>query len=204
MPHLLCTVDMEGTLTPEVWPYVAQRTGIEELKLTTREFPSFEALMERRIAILKQHNIKLPQLLEIIEEIQPNKGAKEFLDNLRSKYELIIFTDTVDQIARVFMNKLGNPTCFANTLLVDPDGTITKCEMRLNDGKQKGVVALRSLNFTIISVGDSYNDSTMLQAANLGFWIHCPEKIAQEFPQFPAAESYDQLIQMIDEAVSKL
>eukprot|EP00906_Rhabdomonas_costata_P031116 RCo043973 len=204
MAHVVCTIDMEGTLTPEVWPYVAQRTGIEELKLTTREVPGFEKLMAHRIALMAKHNIKLADLLKIVDEIDPNPGAKDFLDTLREKYEVIIFSDTVVEIAKVFMRKLGNPTLFCNALEVAPDGTVLSCHMRITDGKRHGVEALRGLNFTVVAVGDAYNDSAMLGAANLGFWVHAPPNVIADFPGFQSAKGYSELVQLIDTGVAAL
>jgi phosphoserine/homoserine phosphotransferase len=197
-------VDMEGTLTPEVWPYIADRLGISDLRLTTREVPGFEQLMSHRISILQEHDIKLPKLLEIVDEIQPLPGAKAFLDSLREKHQLIVFSDTVDQIARIFMKKLGNPTLFCNTLDVAEDGTLLSCNMRLVDGKRHGVEALRKLNFTVVAIGDAYNDAGMLAAAQLGFWVHAPGNVINDFPQFPCARGYLDLLPMIEKALTSL
>jgi phosphoserine/homoserine phosphotransferase len=202
--HVVCVIDLEGTLTPEVWPFVAEQTGIQELRATTREIPSFEQLMSHRIRILAEHKIKLPQLLEIIDRLQPRPLAKEFLDTLRSKYEVILFSDTVDQIANILKRKLGNPTLFCNTLDVSEDGTIKECVMRLTDGKRLGVEALRKLNFTVLAIGDSYNDSTMLKTAHAGFWIHAPSNILKEFPEFPLCKDYDEVVKRVDETVDAL
>eukprot|EP00995_Heteronema_vittatum_P011126 NODE_670_length_1234_cov_185.881857_g482_i0.p1 GENE.NODE_670_length_1234_cov_185.881857_g482_i0~~NODE_670_length_1234_cov_185.881857_g482_i0.p1 ORF type:complete len:206 (-),score=82.73 NODE_670_length_1234_cov_185.881857_g482_i0:519-1136(-) len=202
-PHILVCIDLEGTLTPEVWAFVAAKTGIDELKVTTREVPGFEALMAKRIEICNKNEISMSKLCSIVNEMEPLHGAKEMIDSLRSKYQVIILSDIVDQLGLLFMEKLGRPTFFANTLEVTDDKMVNTL-MRLTDGKRKAIEAFRSLNFKTIAMGDAYNDSTMLQSADAGIWIHAPDNVLAEFPQFPSAKNYEDLLQKVDEAAAKL
>jgi phosphoserine / homoserine phosphotransferase len=191
---------MEGVLTPEIWIAVAEKTKIPELRRTTRDEPDYGKLMRYRIEILDRHGIKLSQIQEVIETLKPLPGAREFLDDLRSFVQVIILSDTFEQFAQPLLKKLNWPTLFCHRLLVTDD-RITGYELRQSNQKQKSVVALKSLNYHVISAGDSYNDTAMLAEANVGFLIHAPEKVKQEFPQFPAVDSHAELLKLIKGAL---
>jgi phosphoserine/homoserine phosphotransferase len=191
---------MEGVLTPEIWIAAAEKTKIPELRRTTRDEPDYDKLMRYRIEILDRHGIKLSQIQEVIETLKPLPGAREFLDDLRSFVQVIILSDTFEQFAQPLLKKLNWPTLFCHRLLVTDD-RITGYELRQSNQKQKSVVALKSLNYHVISAGDSYNDTAMLAEANVGFLIHAPEKVKQEFPQFPAVDSHAELLKLIKGAL---
>ena len=192
----IVTLDMEGVLTPEIWIAVAEKTKIPELRRTTRDEPDYDKLMHFRIGILDQHGIKLSQIQEVIGTLKPLPGGKEFLDALRSLVQVIILSDTFEQFAQPLMKQLNWPTLFCHRLLVTND-RITGYELRQPNQKQKSVAALKSLNYRVIAAGDSYNDTAMLGAANVGFLIHAPEKVKSEFPQFKAVESHADLLKLI-------
>jgi len=187
---------MEGVLTPEIWIAVAEKTGIPELRRTTRDEPDYDQLMRYRIAILDQHGIKLSDIQNVIGTLQPLPGGREFLDELRSLVQVIILSDTFEQFASPLLRQLNFPTLLCHRLIVAND-RITGYQLRISDQKRKAVAALKSLNYHVISAGDSYNDTAMLTEANVGFLIHAPEKVKQEFPQFPAVESHADLLKLI-------
>ena len=192
----IVTLDMEGVLTPEIWIAVAEKTGIPELRRTTRDEPDYDKLMNYRIGILDQHGITLSQIQEVIGTLKPLPGGKEFLDELRSLVQVIILSDTFEQFAQPLMKKLNWPTLFCHRLLVTND-RITGYELRQSNQKLKSVAALKSLNYQVIAAGDSYNDTAMLGEANAGFLIHAPEKVKAEFPQFKSVESHAELLKLI-------
>ncbi len=196
MKQSIVTLDMEGVLTPEIWIAVAEKTGIPELRRTTRDEPDYDKLMLYRIAILNQHGIKLSDIQNVIGTLQPLPGGKEFLDELRALLPVIILSDTFEQFAAPLLRQLNFPTLLCHRLLVVND-YITGYQLRISDQKRKAVAALKSLNYHVISAGDSYNDTAMLTEANVGFLIHAPEKVKQEFPQFPAVESHADLLKLI-------
>lgn len=196
MKQTLVTLDMEGVLTPEIWIAVAEKTRIPELRRTTRDEPDYDKLMHYRIDILDRHGIKLSQIQDVISTLRPLPGGKEFLDELRSLVQVIILSDTFEQFAAPLMQQLNWPTLFCHRLVVDND-RITGYQLRQPNQKQKSVAALKSLNYRVISAGDSYNDTAMLIEADTGFLIHAPEKVRQEFPQFKAVESHAELLKLI-------
>jgi phosphoserine/homoserine phosphotransferase len=197
----IVTLDMEGVLTPEIWIAVAGKTKIQELSRTTRDEPDYGKLMRYRIEILNRHDIKLSHIHEVIGTLKPLPGAREFLDELRSFAQVIILSDTFEQFAQPLMKQLNWPTLFCHRLIVEND-RITGYELRQSNQKQKSVAALKSLNYHVISAGDSYNDTAMLGEANVGFLIHAPEKVKQEFPQFKAVESHAELLKLIKAALN--
>ena len=192
---------MEGVLTPEIWIAVAEKTKISELRRTTRDEPDYDRLMRQRIEILDTHNIKLSQIQNVIGTLKPLPGGKEFLDELRSLVQVIILSDTFEQFAQPLMKQLNWPTLLCHRLVVEND-RIVDYKLRVPDQKKKAVAAFKSLNYHVISAGDSYNDTAMLSEANVGFLIHAPEKVKQEFPQFKAVENHADLLKLIKEALN--
>ena len=197
-------LDLEGVLIPEVWINFAERTGIDELRLTTRDIPDYDELMTRRLGILREHQLGLPQIQEVIGGMEPLPGAQDFVSSLRERYQLIILSDTFYEFGMPFMAKLGWPTLFCHKLEVGSDGSITNYVLRQADPKRKAVEALRSLQMRVIAAGDSYNDTTMLGAAHAGILFRPPENVVAEFPQFPKTETYDELRSEIDRASSSV
>jgi phosphoserine/homoserine phosphotransferase len=187
---------MEGVLTPEIWIAVAEKTKIPELRRTTRDEPDYDKLMRGRLAILDQHGIKLSDIQNVIGSLKPLPGAKEFLDELRSVVQTIILSDTFEQFAQPLMRQLNWPTLFCHQLVVEND-RVVNYQLRQPDQKRKSVAALKSLNYFVVSAGDSYNDTGMLLEANKGFLIHAPENVKKEFPQFKAVESLADLLKLI-------
>jgi len=192
----IVTLDMEGVLTPEIWIAVAEKTGIPELRRTTRDEPDYDKLMRYRIEILDRHDVKLCDIQNVIGTLHPLPGGKEFLDELRSFVQVIILSDTFEQFAQPLMRQLNWPTLFCHRLIVQND-RITGYQLRQPGQKQKSVAALKSLNYRVISAGDSYNDTAMLAEANTGFLIFAPEKVKAEFPQFKPVESHAELLGLI-------
>jgi phosphoserine/homoserine phosphotransferase len=196
MKQAIVTLDMEGVLTPEIWIAVAEKTGIPELRRTTRDEPDYDRLMHYRLEILDRHGIRLSQIQEVIGTLQPLPGAREFLDELRALVQVVILSDTFEQFAQPLMRQLGWPTLFCHRLIVEND-RVTGYQLRQPNQKQKSVAALKSLNYRVIAAGDSYNDTAMLCEANVGFLIHAPENVKREFPQFKTAESHAELMQLV-------
>jgi phosphoserine/homoserine phosphotransferase len=190
---MIACLDMEGVLTPEIWINVAERTGIPELRRTTRDEPDYDKLMRGRLAILDQHGLGLRDIQAVIGEMSPLDGATEFLDWLRPRTAFVILSDTFTQFAAPLIAKLGWPTLFCNSLEVDPKGHITGYRLRIEDGKRRAVVALRSLNFRVVAAGDSYNDTTMLAAADAGILFRPPANVVADFPQFPVTTTFAEL-----------
>ncbi len=189
---IVCS-DLEGIFTPEIWINFAEITGIEELRLTTRDISDYDVLMKRRLAILEKNNLRLDDIQAVIRKMQPIEGALDFLSWLRSRVEVIIVSDTYVEFAGPLMEKLERPTLFCNTLSVNGEGAITGYNLRQQDGKQKVVLALKSLNYQVIAIGDSYNDITMLQAADHAILYRPPDNVMQEYNDFPIAFDYDEL-----------
>lgn len=187
---------MEGVLTPEIWIAVAERTRIPELRRTTRDEPDYDQLMRYRLELLDRHGIRLTDIQRVIGALQPLPGAKEFLDELRSLVQVIILSDTFEQFAQPLLRQLGWPTLFCHRLVVEQD-RIVNYQLRQPDQKKRSVAALKSLNYHVISAGDSYNDTAMLLEANVGFLIHAPENVKREFPQLRAVESHAELMRLI-------
>jgi len=201
--QVIC-LDLEGVLVPEIWIAFSQRTGIPELSRTTRDEPDYDKLMRFRIGLLKQHGLKLADIQEVIAGMGPMEGAREFLDDLRSRYQVMILSDTFYEFAQPLMRQLGWPTLMCHRLEVDADGFVTRHVLRMADQKRHAVNALRLLNFQVIAAGDSYNDTGMLMSAHAGFFIHPPESIVAQFPQFPVTRSYAELKTRIDAAAQAL
>ena len=187
---------MEGVLTPEIWIAVAEKTKIPELRRTTRDEPDYDKLMRGRLEILDKHGIKLSDIQNVIGSLKPLDGAKEFLDELRSLVQVVILSDTFEQFATPLLRQLNWPTLLCHKLVVEND-RIVDYKLRVPDQKKKAVAAFKSLNYHVISAGDSYNDTAMLLEADTGFLIHAPENVKKEFPQFKAVESHAELLKLI-------
>lgn len=192
---------MEGVLIPEIWIAFAEATGIEELKRTTRDEPDYDKLMEYRLDILRKHNLGIKEIQETIGKMDPIPGAKEFLDELRSITQVIIISDTFEQFAQPMMEKLGWPTLFCNSLEIAEDGTILKHKMRCEKSKYTTVKALQSIGFETIASGDSHNDIGMIQASKAGFLFKSTDAIKAEYPELPAYDEYDDLLEAIKAAL---
>ncbi|MES2597494.1 MAG: bifunctional phosphoserine phosphatase/homoserine phosphotransferase ThrH [Verrucomicrobiota bacterium] len=190
----IVTLDLEGVLVPEIWIAFAEKTGIPELRRTTRDEPDYDLLMRGRLAILDQHGLKLPDIQDVIATLSPMEGAEAFLDELRSLTQVIILSDTFEEFAQPLMRQLGWPTILCHKLDVDTTGRIVNYTLRQPNQKQHAVNALRGLNFKVIAAGDSYNDTHMLIAADKGFFFHAPESIKKEFPQFTGFDRYADLL----------
>ena len=201
MSMYITCLDLEGVLVPEIWIAFAEATGIPELKKTTRDEPDYDKLMNYRIGILKEHGLGLKEIQETIAKIDPMPGAKEFLDELRSICQTIIISDTFTQFAAPLMAKLGQPTIFCNTLEVAENGEITGFKMRCEKSKLTTVKALQSIGYETIASGDSFNDLGMIQASKAGFLFRSTESIKADYPQFPAFETYDELLDAIKKAM---
>ncbi len=191
---------MEGVLTPEIWIAVAEKTGIKELRRTTRDEPNYDILMRGRLKILDQHGLKLSDIQEVIGSLGPLEGAREFLDKLRSRVQVIILSDTFEQFASPLLRQLGWPTLLCHRLVVEND-RITDYKLRVPEQKQRAVAAFKLLNYHVIAAGDSFNDTAMLTEAHLGFLFRAPDNVKRQFPQFKAVESYADLSELINEAM---
>lgn len=189
---MLACIDLEGVLLPEIWIAFAEKTGIEQLKLTTREIPDYDELMQGRLKILKDNNLKLMDIQNVIKTLSPLAGAIDFLAWLKSEFQVIILSDTFYQFVEPLMKSLDYPTLFCNDLTVDSKGDITGYRLRQKDGKTKAVSALKKLNFKVIAAGDSYNDTGMLQEADAGILFCPPDNVIKEFPQFPVSRNYEE------------
>ena len=192
----IVTLDLEGVLIPEVWIAVAERTGIDGLTRTTRDKPDYDVLMRYRLDLLAEHGLTMSLIEDVISGLQPLDGAKDFLDSLRAQTQVIILSDTFEQFARPFMRQLAWPTVFCHRLLV-ADDRIVDYRLRQPDQKRKSVQAFHGLNYKVIAAGDSYNDTTMLGEADAGFLFHAPDNVIAEFPQFPALDTFDDLLAAI-------
>jgi phosphoserine/homoserine phosphotransferase len=192
---------MEGVLTPEIWIAVAEKTKIPELRRTTRDEPDYDKLMRGRLAILERHDLKLSDIQKTIGSLKPLKGAKEFLDELRTLTQVVILSDTFEQFATPLLRHLNWPTLLCHKLVVEKD-RVVDYKLRVPDQKKKAVAAFKSLNYFVISAGDSYNDTAMLKEANVGFLIHAPENVKKEFPQFKAVESHKELLKLIKDVLN--
>ena len=198
--YITC-LDLEGVLVPEIWIAFAEETGIPELKRTTRDEPDYDKLMKYRINILKEHGLGLKEIQDTIAKIDPMPGAKEFLDELRAMTQVIIISDTFTQFAGPLMKKLGYPTIFCNSLEVAEDGEITGFKMRIENSKLTTVKALQSIGYQTIASGDSHNDLGMIKASKAGFLFRSTEEIKKEYPELPAFETYDELMDAIKKAL---
>ena len=196
----IACLDLEGVLIPEVWIEFSKRTSIPELARTTRDEPDYDKLMRGRLAILERHKLGLADIQEVISGMRPLEGAKEFLDALRARMQVVILSDTFYQFAAPLMRQLGHPTLFCHELVVDGAGRVTDYRLRMRDQKTQAVAAFRSLNFHTIAAGDSYNDVAMLGAAHAGILFCPPAKVAAEFPQYPVTKNYQELAREIARA----
>ena len=197
-------LDLEGVLIPEIWIAFAERTGIADFRRTTREEPDYDRLMRYRLDLLKENGLKLADIQAVIAGMAPMDGAKDFLDDLRSRFQVIILSDTFYEFADPLIRQLGRPTLFCHQLVIDADGFVADYTLRQPNQKAHAVNALKSLNFQVIAAGDSYNDTGMLGAADAGFFIHPPEAIVAQFPQVPVNHSYAELMASIDGAAERL
>jgi phosphoserine / homoserine phosphotransferase len=197
-------LDLEGVLIPEIWIAFAERTAIADFRRTTREEPDYDKLMRYRLDLLKTHGLKLADIQAVIGGMAPMAGAKDFLDELRSRFQVIILSDTFYEFADPMMRQLGRPTLFCHKLVIDEQGFVADYQLRQPNQKAHAVNALKGLNFQVIAAGDSYNDTGMLGAADAGFFIHPPEAIIAQFPQFPVNRSYAELKASIDGAAERL
>jgi phosphoserine/homoserine phosphotransferase len=196
----IVTLDMEGVLTPEIWIAVAESTKIPELRRTTRDEPDYDKLMHYRIALMDRHGITLSKIQEVISGLPLLPGALDFMAELRRRTQVIILSDTFEQFAQPLMRQMGWPTLFCHRLVVAND-RITGYQLRMADQKRHAVAALQSLNYNVVAAGDSFNDTSMLAQANHGFLFHAPANIVQQFPQFPALSTYDELLARITAAL---
>lgn len=201
MQQTIVTLDLEGVLVPEIWIAFSEKTGIKELRLTTRDIPDYDVLMKGRLKILDQHGLKLKDIQEVISTLRPMDGAGKFLDELRSMTQVIILSDTFEEFAKPLMKQLNWPALFCHKLDVDGSGRIVNYTLRQPNQKQKSVVALKSLNYRVIAAGDSFNDTTMLMEAHAGIFFHAPAAIQKQFPQFKAVETYPDLMELIKQAM---
>ncbi len=200
--YITC-LDLEGVLVPEIWIAFSEETGIEELRLTTRDIPDYDVLMKKRIAILEEHGLGLKEIQNTISKIDPLPGAKEFLDELRSFSQVIILSDTFKEFAAPLMKKLGYPTIFCNDLTVDANNRIIGYNLRQQNGKYHAVKALQSIGFKTIAAGDSFNDLEMIKNSQAGFLFRPPEHIAKEYSQFKAFTEYSDFLAAIKNVIEK-
>ncbi len=189
----IACLDLEGVLVPEIWIEFAKVTGIEELKATTRDIPDYDVLMTQRLRILEQHKLGLKEIQDVIATLKPLDGAVEFVDWLRERFQVIILSDTFYEFSQPLMRQLGFPTLFCHRLNVDERGMVVGYTLRQKDPKRQSVLALKTLYYRIIAAGDSYNDTTMLGEADQGILFHAPQNVIDQFPQFPAVHTYEDL-----------
>lgn len=194
--NIVC-LDLEGVLVPEIWIAFAEASGIPELKRTTRDEPDFDKLMKWRLGVLEEHGLGMKEIEAVIEKIEPMEGAKEFLDELRSKTQVLILSDTFTQFAAPLMKKLGMPTIFCNYLVIDESGKIVDYKMRIEKSKFTTVRALQSIGYDTIAAGDSYNDLGMIRASKAGFLFKSTGKIKEDNPDLPAYDTYEELMNAI-------
>jgi phosphoserine/homoserine phosphotransferase len=201
--NIIC-LDLEGVLIPEIWINFAEKVGVEELKATTRDIPDYDELMRFRLDLCNKHDFRIGDIQTVIDTLSPLDGAKEFSDQLRADYQLIILSDTFQEFAEPMMRQLDWPTIFCHQLVIDDEGRINNYKLRMPDHKRETVKRLQELNFSVVAAGDSYNDTTMLGQAEQGILFCPPQKVIEEFPQFPVANTYPQLRTQIDAAMSEM
>lgn len=189
----IACLDMEGVLLPEIWIGVSEKTGIKELSLTTRDISDYDKLMQYRIKILREHNIKMADIENVISTLSPLDGAKDFLKRLQQKMQCIILSDTFYQFAMPLMKQLDYPTLFCHDLIIDEQGFVADYKLRMKDSKREAVKHFHALNFRTVATGDSYNDTTMLSEADVGILFRPPQRVIDEFPQFKVVTEYDDL-----------
>lgn len=201
---IVVCLDLEGVLVPEIWVEVARRMGVEALARTTRDEPDYDKLMRYRLEILAREKLRLADIEAVIADMGPLVGATEFLVKLRTRYQVVILSDTFYEFARPLMRQLGWPTLFCHRLEIDADGFVANYRLRMPDQKRSAVEAFRALNFSVVAAGDSYNDTSMLGAANAGIFYRPPASIAAQFPVFPVTQSYAELAAAIENAAAQL
>ncbi|MBT8138699.1 MAG: bifunctional phosphoserine phosphatase/homoserine phosphotransferase ThrH [Gammaproteobacteria bacterium] len=201
----LACLDLEGVLIPEIWIDFAERTGIDALRATTRDIPDYDVLMKQRLRLLDENGLKIQDIHKVIDDMSPLPGASEFLDWLRERFQVIILSDTFYEFSAPLMRQLGWPTLFCHKLEVDSAGRVVDYKLRQKNPKQKSVEAFQSLNYRVIAAGDSYNDTTMLGAAEEGILFHAPKNVIEEFPQFKTVDTFADLKQaFVDASVREL
>jgi len=200
----LACLDLEGVLVPEIWINVADRTGIDDLRRTTRDEPDYDVLMRYRLDILEREKLGLPDIQAVIADMGPMPGAREFLDWLRERMQVVILSDTFHQFAAPLMRQLGWPTLFCHRLEVAENGKVTDYKLRMPDQKRAAVEAFKGLNLSVLAAGDSYNDTSMLGAADAGILFSPPENVIRDFPQFPVTTNYDELREAVEKAVREV
>jgi phosphoserine/homoserine phosphotransferase len=200
--YIVCC-DLEGIFVPEIWINVAEKTGIEKLKLTTRDIADYDVLMTKRLAVLHENGLKIGDIVDVIADMNPLDGALEFLDWLRSNTQIVIVSDTFEQFATPLMKKLGWPTLFCHSLSIDSDGSVTGYNLRQEDSKKKAVLAFKGLHYKTVAVGDSYNDISMLKEADTGILFLPPDQVKNEFPEFHVSYTYDELKTMIKKTITE-
>ena len=201
----IACLDLEGVLVPEIWIDFANRTGIEELKATTRDIPDYDVLMTQRLRLLKENGLKLQDIQAVIADMSPLEGAVDFIDWLRERFQVVILSDTFYEFSAPLMKQLGYPTLFCHKLETDSEGNVVNYHIRQKDPKQQSVKAFHSLQYRIIAAGDSYNDTTMLAEAEVGILFHAPQNVKDEFPQFQSVDTFADLKQaFIDASVRDL
>ena len=201
---MIACLDLEGVLLPEIWIKFAEKSGIDDLKITTRDIPDYSKLMRTRLQILQNHNLKINDIQDVIKTLKPLEGAKEFLLWLKSEFQVIILSDTFYEFSGPLMKQLDYPTLFCHQLVIDDKGSIVDFHLRQEDQKTKAVKALQGLNFKVISAGDSYNDIGMLKQADSGIFFCPPESVVKKFPQYPIANSYKEFKALLLSAREKL
>ena len=201
--RIVC-LDLEGVLVPEIWIAVSERTGIPELRRTTRDEPDYDKLMKFRLDLLARHRLGLRDIQQVIRTLEPLPGARAFLDALRETYEVIILSDTFHEFAHPLMRQLAWPTLFCHSLETDADGRVLNYRLRMPEQKREAVRHLREMNFIVVAAGDSYNDTQMLGEAHAGILFHPPENVIREFPQYPVVQEYGEFREQIDLAFARL
>lgn len=189
----LACLDLEGVLIPEIWIAFAEKTGIEELRATTRDIPDYDVLMKQRLGLLDQHGLTIDDIQQVIATLEPLPGAADFLNWLRERFQVIILSDTFYEFSQPLMRQLGWPTLLCHRLITDEQGRVVDYKLRQTDPKRASVKALHSLNYRVIAAGDSYNDTTMLSEAEAGILFHAPQNVIEEFPQFPSVQTFEEL-----------
>lgn len=198
MKMKILVADLEGVFLPEIWINVALKTGIEELKLTTRDISDYDVLMTRRLSILKKHNLTIEDIKQVIASLSPLEGALEMLNWIREKTQIILLSDTFEEFAKPLMPKLNYPTLFCHSLNIDQQNNIIDYKIRIKEQKKQAVLALQQMNYHVIAFGDSYNDIQMIQAADNGFFFKPPDTVVDEYPDIPVTRNYDELKAMIE------
>ncbi len=201
--QIVC-LDFEGVIIPEIWVGLAEKTGIDELRVTTQEMSDYDELMKLRLDIMDQHKFTIADIQNVVNELEPLKGAKEFLDEVRKHFQVVILSDTFYEFILPLLSKLNFPTIFCHRLDIDGNGRIVDYRLRMADHKRHAVKAFHNLNYKVFAAGDSYNDTGMLGEADQGFFFCAPENVVSDFPQFPLVENYDSLLESFKEASGRI